>query len=164
MSRLTLKQANTIIENALTEAHNMKIKPLCVVVVDDSGNVVAAQREDQASMFRFDVALGKAWAPWRWAARAACSPSAPRTIRTSLSRWRRQARASFCRSRAQCLSRMLKARFSVQPAQAAVPATKTRLAVSMGWRKRVSPLMHQPSSLRPPRPRAASPASKSRSV
>src|SRR5215510_10131017 len=61
MSRLTLKQANTIIENALAEARNMKIKPLCVVVVDDSGNVVAAQREDHASMFRFDVALGKAW-------------------------------------------------------------------------------------------------------
>ena len=40
----------------------MKIKPLGVVVVDDAGNVKAAQREDGASMFRFDVALGKAWA------------------------------------------------------------------------------------------------------
>ena len=61
MPRLTLKQANTIIEGALAKAREMKIKPLAVVVLDDSGNVVAAQREDNASMFRFDVALGKAW-------------------------------------------------------------------------------------------------------
>ena len=59
---LTLKQANTIIETALAKAHEMKVRPLAVVVLDQSGNVVAAQREDGASMFRYDVALGKAWA------------------------------------------------------------------------------------------------------
>jgi len=62
MSRLTLKQANTIIEKALEKAREMRIKPLSVVVLDDAGNVRSAQREDGASMFRFDVALGKAWA------------------------------------------------------------------------------------------------------
>jgi uncharacterized protein GlcG (DUF336 family) len=62
MSKLTLKQANTIIEKALERARQMKVKPLAVVVLDDSGNVKAAQREDGASMFRFDVAQGKAWA------------------------------------------------------------------------------------------------------
>ena len=62
MSRLTLKQANTIIEKALEKAREMKVKPLSVVVLDEAGNVRAAQREDGASMFRFDVALGKAWA------------------------------------------------------------------------------------------------------
>ena len=61
MSSLTLKQANTIIEQALAKAREMKIKPLAVVVLDQSGNIVAAQREDNASMFRFDIALGKAW-------------------------------------------------------------------------------------------------------
>jgi uncharacterized protein GlcG (DUF336 family) len=61
MAKLTLKQANTIAEQALAKAREMKIKPLAVVVVDDSGNIVASQREDNASMFRFDVALGKAW-------------------------------------------------------------------------------------------------------
>jgi uncharacterized protein GlcG (DUF336 family) len=61
MPRLTLKQANTIIEQALVKAREMKLKPLAVVVLDDSGNVVASQREDKASMFRFDIALGKAW-------------------------------------------------------------------------------------------------------
>lgn len=58
---LTLKQANTIIESALTKAHELQVRPLAVVVLDNAGNIVAAQREDGASMFRFDVALGKAW-------------------------------------------------------------------------------------------------------
>ncbi len=61
MAKLTLKQANTIIEQAIAKAHEMKIKPLTVVVLDDSGNIVAVQRDDNASMFRFDVALGKTW-------------------------------------------------------------------------------------------------------
>ncbi len=62
MSKLTLKQANTIAEKALAKAREMKIKPLGVVVLDDSGNIVSAQREDGASMFRLDIAKGKAWA------------------------------------------------------------------------------------------------------
>ena len=62
MSKLTLKQANAIIEGAFAKALEMKIKPLAVVVLDDSGNIVSAQRQDNASMFRFDVARGKAWA------------------------------------------------------------------------------------------------------
>jgi uncharacterized protein GlcG (DUF336 family) len=37
------------------------IAPLGVVVLDDSGHVVSAQRDDGASMFRLDVAKGKAW-------------------------------------------------------------------------------------------------------
>ena len=62
MSKLTLKQANTIIEKGLAKAREMKIKPLSVVVLDDAGHIVSAQREDGASMFRLDVAKGKAWA------------------------------------------------------------------------------------------------------
>lgn len=61
MSALTLKQANSIIEGALACAHEMKIKPLTVVVLDTAGDIVAVQRQDGASMARFDVALGKAW-------------------------------------------------------------------------------------------------------
>jgi len=61
MSRLTLKQANAIIEKAFEKAHEMKVKPLAVVVLDESGNIVSAQRQDNASMFRIDVGLGKAW-------------------------------------------------------------------------------------------------------
>lgn len=62
MSRITLQQANTIIEQAFAKAKEMKVKPLAVVVLDDSGNLVSAQRQDHATMFRCDVALGKAWA------------------------------------------------------------------------------------------------------
>jgi uncharacterized protein GlcG (DUF336 family) len=35
---------------------------MAVVVLDESGNVRALQREDGASMFRVDIATGKAWA------------------------------------------------------------------------------------------------------
>ena len=62
MARLTLQQANKIIEGALAKAREMRIKPLGVVVLDESGHLKAAQREDAASMFRIDVATGKAWA------------------------------------------------------------------------------------------------------
>jgi uncharacterized protein GlcG (DUF336 family) len=62
MSPLTLAQANKIIAKALEKAREMKIKPVSVVVLDDGGHLKAMQREDGASMFRFDVATGKAWA------------------------------------------------------------------------------------------------------
>ena len=62
MTRLTLQQANRIIEGALAKAREMKIKPLAVVVLDESGHLKAAQREDAASMFRIEIATGKAWA------------------------------------------------------------------------------------------------------
>ena len=62
MATLTLAKANEIIANALKKAREMKIKPLTVVVLDDSGHLKAMQREDGASMFRVDVATGKAWA------------------------------------------------------------------------------------------------------
>lgn len=62
MTRLTLQQANRIIEGALAKAREMKVKPLGVVVLDESGHLKAAQREDSASMFRIEIATGKAWA------------------------------------------------------------------------------------------------------
>jgi len=62
MPTLTLAQANKIIAKALEKAREMKIKPVSVVVLDDGGHLKAMQREDGASMFRFDVATGKAWA------------------------------------------------------------------------------------------------------
>jgi uncharacterized protein GlcG (DUF336 family) len=61
MSKLTLAQANIIIEAALRKAHESAYSPLAVVVLDDAGHIKAAARDDNASMFRFDVGLGKAW-------------------------------------------------------------------------------------------------------
>jgi uncharacterized protein GlcG (DUF336 family) len=62
MPTLTLVQANKIVEVALAKAREMKIKPLAVAVLDDSGHVKSLQREDGASMFRCEIAVGKAWA------------------------------------------------------------------------------------------------------
>ena len=62
MSSLSLDQANAIIAKALEMARQMNIPPIAVVVLDDSGHLKAMQREDGASMFRADVATGKAWA------------------------------------------------------------------------------------------------------
>ena len=62
MPSLTLSQANRIVEAALAKARALKIKPLAVAVLDSAGHVKSLQREDEASMFRNDVATGKAWA------------------------------------------------------------------------------------------------------
>jgi len=62
MSELTLEQANKIIAVAIESARAKGYRPMAVVVLDASGHLKALQREDGASMFRVDVATGKAWA------------------------------------------------------------------------------------------------------
>jgi len=62
MPSLTLAQANKIAEAAFARAREMKVKPLAVAVLDAAGHVKSLQRQDQASMFRTDIAMGKAWA------------------------------------------------------------------------------------------------------
>jgi uncharacterized protein GlcG (DUF336 family) len=61
MSNITLSQAQQIIQAALAHSHSKAYKPMGVVVLDASGHLKAFAREDGASMFRFDVALGKAY-------------------------------------------------------------------------------------------------------
>jgi uncharacterized protein GlcG (DUF336 family) len=58
---LSLTQANQIIASALEKSKASGFKPMGIVVVDDAGNLKAFAREDGASMFRFDVARGKAF-------------------------------------------------------------------------------------------------------
>ena len=62
MTALTLLQANAVANAALAASHQAGYAPMAVVVLDASGHLKAAQREDGASMFRVDVATGKAWA------------------------------------------------------------------------------------------------------
>jgi len=62
MTTMTLAQANTIVNAALAASAAAGYKPMAVVVVDAAGHLKSAQREDEASMFRVDVATGKAWA------------------------------------------------------------------------------------------------------
>jgi uncharacterized protein GlcG (DUF336 family) len=59
---LSLIQANRIIEAALAHSTASGYKPMAVVVLDEAGHMKATQREDGASMFRMDIAGGKAWA------------------------------------------------------------------------------------------------------
>ena len=58
---LTLAQANQIITAALAKSRDAGYKPMGIAVLDEGGALKAFAREDGASMFRFDVALGKAW-------------------------------------------------------------------------------------------------------
>ena len=61
MPSLTLAQANQIIAGALASSKQAGYKPMGIAVLDDSGHLKAFVREDGASMFRFEVAQGKAW-------------------------------------------------------------------------------------------------------
>ncbi len=62
MSNLTSQQARTIIDAAFSAARKSSFKPMGVVVIDASAQVVASAREDGASPLRLDIALGKAGA------------------------------------------------------------------------------------------------------
>lgn len=61
MSSLGLTVANTIVEAALKRARELNTAPLAVAVLDETGQLKAYQREDQTSLLRTDIAVGKAW-------------------------------------------------------------------------------------------------------
>ena len=62
VTALTLSTANAVIEAAFAASEKAGFRPMAVVVLDAAGHVTSAQRQDGASMFRIDVATGKAWA------------------------------------------------------------------------------------------------------
>jgi uncharacterized protein GlcG (DUF336 family) len=59
--KLTLENASVIVDRALAKAREMKIRPLCVAVLDDGGNLKALKREDGASILRPQIAISKGW-------------------------------------------------------------------------------------------------------
>ncbi|MDP3523339.1 MAG: heme-binding protein [Hoeflea sp.] len=61
MTDLTLAKALRIITAALAKGKDLGLKPLAVVVLDAGGHVKAFQRQDGASMMRFEIASGKAY-------------------------------------------------------------------------------------------------------
>jgi uncharacterized protein GlcG (DUF336 family) len=61
MPGLTLKAANAIAESALRHAREKALKPMAVAVLDGTGGLKAFQKEDGASLLRFEVAFGKAF-------------------------------------------------------------------------------------------------------
>ena len=62
MSALTLDQANRIIDAVLRRAAEIDCRPISVIVVEPGCKVKAFQKEDGASMIRFEMAFGKAYA------------------------------------------------------------------------------------------------------
>ena len=61
MARLSLETANVIVTSALRKAHEMNTSPLAVAVLDETGQLQSFQREDNTSLMRADIAIGKAW-------------------------------------------------------------------------------------------------------
>lgn len=60
MSRLTLSAASRIVDVGLAHAREAGLNPLAIVVLDAGGHLVAAKREDEASLFRVRIATAKA--------------------------------------------------------------------------------------------------------
>ena len=60
-SILSLEQAAVIVDETLARARELKLRPMCVAVLDDGGHLKALKREDGAGILRPQVAIGKAW-------------------------------------------------------------------------------------------------------
>lgn len=61
MPSLTLEKANSIIAAAFAKAAELQLKPLAVSVFDAGGHLKAFQKQDGASILRFEIASGKAF-------------------------------------------------------------------------------------------------------
>ena len=62
MRALSLDQANTIIAATFAEAERTRCRPMSAIILDAGGRVKAFQKQDNASMLRFEVCYGKAYA------------------------------------------------------------------------------------------------------
>jgi len=62
MRSLSLAEANTIIAATFAAAKKHKCRPMSAIVLDAGGRVKAFQKQDHASMLRFEVCYGKAYA------------------------------------------------------------------------------------------------------
>ena len=62
MTAITLDEAQTIAVAARAHGRSLQLEPLTIVVLDPGGHVVAAVREDNSGIFRFEIATGKAYA------------------------------------------------------------------------------------------------------
>ncbi len=58
---LSLRDASTIVDAALTAGRDAHTHPLTVVVLDVGGHPIALKREDGGGILRVDIAMGKAW-------------------------------------------------------------------------------------------------------
>ena len=61
MSKLTLAQAEKIVDVALATRKAQNFKPLSVVVLNDAGDTICMKSEDNTSLLRTGIATAKAW-------------------------------------------------------------------------------------------------------
>lgn len=61
MRKLTLAEADTIIDAALAKGRQLGLGKLSVVVLDDGGHPIALKREDGSEYLRPVIAKAKAW-------------------------------------------------------------------------------------------------------
>jgi uncharacterized protein GlcG (DUF336 family) len=62
MRGISLAEANKIINGTFVSAKKRKAYPLAAIVLDAGGRVKAFQKQDGASLLRFEIAYGKAFA------------------------------------------------------------------------------------------------------
>jgi uncharacterized protein GlcG (DUF336 family) len=62
MRGLSLEQANSIIAATFDKAKQARCRPMSAIILDAGGRVKAFQKQDNASMLRFEVCYGKAYA------------------------------------------------------------------------------------------------------
>ncbi|WOS66887.1 MULTISPECIES: GlcG/HbpS family heme-binding protein [Sinorhizobium] len=61
MTTLNLARAAEIIRASFSRVDVKELKPLSVAVLDAGGHLIAFQKQDGASMLRFEIAFGKAY-------------------------------------------------------------------------------------------------------
>ncbi|VVE23605.1 GlcG/HbpS family heme-binding protein [Pandoraea anhela] len=61
MYQIKLETALRIIDAALEKSNQLGLAPLCAAVLDAGGRLIAVKRQDGASFFRPDIAIGKAF-------------------------------------------------------------------------------------------------------
>lgn len=61
MNSIPLESANLIADKALQKGRELKFAPLTVIVLDAGGQTKVLKREDNSSLLRPEIAMGKAW-------------------------------------------------------------------------------------------------------
>jgi uncharacterized protein GlcG (DUF336 family) len=60
VTRISLEQANAVIEGALAKGKELGLAPLTVAITDAGGHLIALQRQEGASLLRPQIAAAKA--------------------------------------------------------------------------------------------------------
>ena len=61
MTNISLTDASVVVDTALEKGRENAFEPLTVIVLDTGGHIVAAKREDDSGILRFELANGKAY-------------------------------------------------------------------------------------------------------